>query len=318
MKLEEFYNQINKDVIEGFIHDKQEEHLTLEFKTVSKANFSNRDDRKNFAKLLSGFANSNGGITVWGVEATRNQEGIDCACGVKEIQSLSQFLSKLNEFTGSFVNPSIEGVEHRKIVTSGDKGFAVTIVPESDLGPHMAKGGEDRYYKRSGDSFYKMEHFDIEDMFGRRKKPKLSLFTIKRNVRVESTDSSGKMLESVTLFGLKNTGRGIAKYIHLNLKVNHPYLISPWGLNKAGIGLNSIRGPHGQFVRYFGDSNLVIHPNSYIEITAITRKFREGTIFIEDLTIDAEIRAEDMSVVQEKTTISGKDLLVKVISDIEN
>ena len=30
----------------------------------------------------------------------------------------------------------------------------------------MAKLGEDRYYKRSGDSFRKMEHFDLEDMFG--------------------------------------------------------------------------------------------------------------------------------------------------------
>lgn len=29
----------------------------------------------------------------------------------------------------------------------------------------MAKLEEDRYYKRSGDSFYRMEHFDLEDMF---------------------------------------------------------------------------------------------------------------------------------------------------------
>ena len=38
----------------------------------------------------------------------------------------------------------------------------------------MAKAGEDRYYKRSGASFYRMEHFDLEDMFGRRLKPKLN------------------------------------------------------------------------------------------------------------------------------------------------
>ena len=39
----------------------------------------------------------------------------------------------------------------------------------------MAKLGENRYYKRSGDSFYQMEHFDLEDMFGRRRKPKLKM-----------------------------------------------------------------------------------------------------------------------------------------------
>jgi hypothetical protein len=39
----------------------------------------------------------------------------------------------------------------------------------------MAKFGQDRYYKRSGDTFRRMEHFDLEDMFGRRPRPKLEL-----------------------------------------------------------------------------------------------------------------------------------------------
>jgi len=33
--------------------------------------------------------------------------------------------------------------------------------------------GEDRYYKRGGDRFYKMEPFDVADMFGRRRAPVL-------------------------------------------------------------------------------------------------------------------------------------------------
>jgi len=90
-------------------------------------------------------------------------------------QGLAGFLSTLNSLTGGAVNPDVPGVQHRIIESAPDAGFALTLVPASDRGPHMAKCGEDRYYKRSGSHFIKMEHFDIEDMFGRRAKPNLEV-----------------------------------------------------------------------------------------------------------------------------------------------
>ncbi len=142
-----------------FIHNGKQENLFLDFKTVSKATFS-RDDRKTLAKALSGFANSSGGLVIWGIDARKNDDGIDCACGKKEIESLSLFMSRINQLTGELVNPIVEGVDHKQIVSESDKGFAVTLIPASNSGPHMAKGSEDRYYKRSGDSFYRMEHYN--------------------------------------------------------------------------------------------------------------------------------------------------------------
>jgi hypothetical protein len=316
MDLKGFFNNINKETIDNFVKTNQEEHLTLEFKTVKNADFSDRNDRKNFAKSLSGFANSGGGIIVWGIDARPNQQGIDSACGTKDIEPLSMFVSKLNEFTGQFVNPFVDGIVHRKISTSDDKGFAATLVPESDAGPHMAKAGEDRYYKRSGGSFYRMEHFDIEDMFGRRKKPNLSLFTVLHDARVSSNGPQGKIYETHVVVGLKNTGRGIAKYIYFALTVNPPYQIYAWGVDRTGeIGLHSLWGPTAHFARYFGDANFVIHPNSNIDITAIVRKFGEHSINIEDLIIDAEIRAEGMMVVHDKRVFSGNDIIRKIASD---
>jgi AhpD family alkylhydroperoxidase len=117
---------------------------------------------------VSGFANSSGGIIVWGVDARKNAQDVDCAVGRKEIEPIKLFLSRLNALTGQAVSPIVDGIRHRAIETTENSGFAITLVPETESGPHMAKLGEDRYYKRSGDSFYKMEHFDLEDMFGRR------------------------------------------------------------------------------------------------------------------------------------------------------
>ena len=168
MKLLNSYNELSLEDINDFVSLKQEENLTLDFKTINNANLTNKDDKRNLAKSLSAFANSSGGLVIWGVEAKKNKKGIDCATGLKEIEDIRLFLSRLNEFTGMAVSPIVDDVRHRIIETSANKGIAITYIPESSSGPHMAKMGEDRYYKRSGDSFYRLEHFDLEDMFGRR------------------------------------------------------------------------------------------------------------------------------------------------------
>ena len=60
-------------VIDSFLRNGREEDLHLEFKTVSDNPF-NKDDRKNFAKALSGFGNSAGGLVIWGVEERASQD----------------------------------------------------------------------------------------------------------------------------------------------------------------------------------------------------------------------------------------------------
>jgi len=167
MNLTETFESLCANEVQEFIKLGQEENLHLDFKTVNNPNLGT-DDKRNLAKGLSGFANSSGGIIVWGVDARKSTQGIDCATAPAEIPNVKLFLSRLNTLTGDAVSPLVDGVRHKSIETTQGKGFAVTLVPESASGPHMAKLGEDRYYKRSGDSFYRMEHFDLEDMFGRR------------------------------------------------------------------------------------------------------------------------------------------------------
>lgn len=175
MNLLETFESLSVAQIHNFARSSQEETLHLEFKTVSKADMSGREDKQNLARAFSGFANSAGGVIVWGADARRNTEGVDCVAGIVEIPTLSLFVSRLGKLTGEAVLPRVDGIQHRAIPTTGGCGFAVTLVPESESGPHMAKLGEDRYFKRSGTSFYRMEHFDVADMFGRRRRARLSV-----------------------------------------------------------------------------------------------------------------------------------------------
>jgi len=312
MDMNNLFETFEMTKILGYIQNNQEENLNIEFKTVGNANLANRDDKENYAKALSGFANSDGGLVIWGILARKNNQGINCAVQLKEIEQLSLFLSRLNELEGQYVNPRIDGVRHKKIEADSNRGIAITLVPPSDIGPHMAKAGIDRYYKRSGDSFYRMEHFDIEDMFGRRKKPILSLYTsIKANL--QSSGPEGRMFEVHVIFGLKNEGRGLAKYIYLAVGVNLPYVVYEWGLDRtSNIGLRSLRSSTGSFVRFLGDSNLVIHSGSDIEISSIKRRIGEREQNIEDIRIDYEIRAEGMKEIKNRIIVKSEDIKEKI------
>src|SRR3954468_22159164 len=109
MDLAETFEQLGLTEIDDYLKRSQEEHLQLDFKTIKGANLASADDRRSFAKSLSGFANSAGGIIVWGVDARKNDQGIDCAVATSEIKQLRMLLSRLNEFTGQAVSPVVDG-----------------------------------------------------------------------------------------------------------------------------------------------------------------------------------------------------------------
>ena len=77
MSLTDTYAALDRAALEGFIANRQSEHLQLDFKTVNSASL-NREDRRTLAQAISGFANSSGGLVVWGVDARPNSERIDC------------------------------------------------------------------------------------------------------------------------------------------------------------------------------------------------------------------------------------------------
>jgi len=202
-------------------------------------------------------------------------------------------------------------VIHKKIEVSNDSGYVVTLIPQSDSGPHMAKAGEYRYYKRSGDSFYKMEHFDIEDMFGRRKKPELHLYT--ELVKLDPENGPREIIYNcAAIIGLENRGRGIAKYPYISVKVKKPYSIDHNGLYGSGhTGLPPLlRKPKENIYIFGGTSNNVIHPNTRLDITQVLIRINKTLLAdnIPSIFIEAEITAEGSKMIEEKQKISGEDI----------
>lgn len=295
MDLEKAFSELSLDDIDRYIAESQEENLNLDFKVINRSDLTHADDKKNLSKALSGFANSSGGIVIWGLDGRKNASGIDCAYGKKEIKPLSLFVSRLNELTGEGVYPPVAGVRHRPVPLSDDAGFAVTIVPESDSGPHMAKLGEDRYYKRSGDSFYRMEHYDVQDMFGRRRRPELKLNT--KLTFAGGGSSGGKKYVNVQVtYALENVGRGAAKAPLLALKIKSKHWLSQSGIDGNGnFGLDRLPHARGSLDHLFGGSSVtVIHPGTFREVCAISLRIDQDSPQAEDLVVDYLIASEDI------------------------
>jgi hypothetical protein len=253
--LEEIFEGLTTAQLLAFVDEHRIEDLTLDFKLAPK-NFDTPDERKVLAKAISGFANSSGGLIVWGIEAKRGPEDIDCAQQAVPLTQPEMFMSRLWTYSGSAVSPVVDGLRHRLVEGLGGP-FALTIVPESLVGPHMAKLGEDRYFKRSGDSFVKMEHFDVADMFGRRRRPQLSLVLHK--------EGPG----STILVSVRNDGRGIAKAPYQALDLPKGFRTSGYGFD--GNGSFGLRPIGRSYVRCFfgGDATSVIHVGQELIVTKL-------------------------------------------------
>lgn len=310
------YKTLNFDSIQELVQNQINEDLHLDFKTVKDPSI-NRDDRKNLAISLSGFANSDGGLIVWGVDARKNAEGVDVASAVKLIESFSLFKSRLINLVTDAVNPTVDGVDHNFIELENDRGIAITFVPASTSTPHMAKLGEDRYYKRSGDSFIRLEHFDLEDMFGRRQKPQLVL---EYRVVEFGNPHIQKGWKFSIIFSLKNQGRVPAKAPYLSLRVHHPFGLNPFGIDGNGNeGLKRIASARDRICwhSYGSNAGVIIHPHCTLDICSITASEIGPSSHPIDLNLLYEIAAENQLLTSKELTVSTVDL-IQMISDLRN
>jgi hypothetical protein len=206
VNLKTTFDAIEVAAVREWITSRRQEDLHLDFKQLRDSPEVTKDDRKNLAKAISGFANSDGGVIAWGVDARPDDTGIDAASGLVPLRSGKSILSKLLALTGQAATPIVDGVEHRLLTLGPDESLVLTLVPTSDGGPHMAGLGERRYYKRSGSAFYVMEHFDIADMFGRRRRPELRL-VLSPSVTARNSGPGGRSVELQILVSLHNRGR---------------------------------------------------------------------------------------------------------------
>lgn len=194
--------------VQQLIADAEEESLWLDFKELDPT-ISTPDSyvKDKLARALSGFANTEGGVLLYGISTKVGQKGIpDRAQKIVEINNVAGFRLALEKLASNLVDPVIDRVVVQEIPNPAcsDSGVVAVYVPQSDGGPHrvvkVSAEINERYYMRTTTEFVSMPHALLADRFGRRASPRLELQM--RYIRINPTQIE---------FRLVNWGRGAAR-----------------------------------------------------------------------------------------------------------
>lgn len=277
------------------------ERFHVEFKEKSDrrgAKLSD-DDKKNLAKAISGFANSGGGVLIWGIE--------NSTIAPKPITDIQKLVAALLSLAPQTIEPVVPGIDGDWIPAdtgNPSEGFGILYVPESSLPPHRVllkyDGVKDHYFVRSGESFVIASHIHLEDMFGRRPHPELKFVA-----------KFGQRGAAAIIAGIKNVGRGIAKFPFLSIEVEHPYVISEYGLDGNGhpglpILVQDTRTSYRE--SFGGSASIVVYPDSELNVTMIRfdRHYSiNPTAPIPDLEIRYSICCEGTQMLKGEERIHG-------------
>jgi hypothetical protein len=121
----------------------------LEFKGQPQPN----DVLKIWSAAVSGFANTEGGVIVWGIDCRRT-EGVDAASGLALLDDPLALKSVLQTNINNTTDPPVQGIDIEVVAGPGGEGFLVCFIPESTNKPHRSEQQKNKPYMiRCGDSF---------------------------------------------------------------------------------------------------------------------------------------------------------------------
>lgn len=176
--------------LDELIGDREPESLFLDFKRSPQDGQSKNlalEDNKNLAKAISGFANSSGGVIVWGVDCRRDSSTGNEIAEKHPLVDASGFNTKLQAAISRTTIPAHPGVQVLFFDEPGHSpsGYVVVYVPQSHIGP-IRSVATNHYHIRTGSDFGVVPHDVLAGMFGRAPQPSADLNIISHPVRLDS------------------------------------------------------------------------------------------------------------------------------------
>jgi hypothetical protein len=155
--------------LEKLIADDVQESLTLDYK-ASPALSKQDKGRNEISKDVSAFANSAGGMIVYGItEKSQHPEAIDEGADDAVISR-----EWLEQTINSTIQPRVQGIVIRQIaLVEGRSAYVIEIPQATSLAPHQAN--DQKYYRRFNFQSVAMADYEIRDTLKRATTPDLFL-----------------------------------------------------------------------------------------------------------------------------------------------
>jgi len=154
-------SDLNEIKIKELIDNEVEEDLHLDYKACDA--LKKTDEKRNeISKDVSSFANSDGGLIIYGVVEKDNKPfKIDNGFNPSEISK-----EWIDQVINSKISPKIENVRIIPINLSKSSNLIYVIdIPKSNRCPHQSS--DKRFYKRSNSRSVPMEEYEIRELYYR-------------------------------------------------------------------------------------------------------------------------------------------------------
>lgn len=281
--------------IQKLIDRRIEEDRYLEYKAA--------DILKNPSKLsewVSAFLNAEGGLIIIGVH--EDKEKTEDRIYERVLPTRIGFVGaeypkeRVEQLIFSNIRSSSKPAINIYPVRDGadpSKAIYLVEIPQEDNPPYQA--ADHKYYRRLNVTKYPMEHYEIAEFFGRRRKPFLTLILELINVKIEDP-----LYQFTLRFLLQNVGKAIAKYTKVTTSFENLEIVYTEGNVRRIDDLRQT--PSIQHIDNVG----VIHPGkSRVRIADVTLKVKAIN---EPVTIDYDVICDDMELFEDKYSF-GVDLL---------
>lgn len=154
--------------INNLIINEVEENIHLDYKAAGALDKKDEKKRTEITKDISAFANSDGGIIVYGISEIDHRP--------KEISPVDGrvYTKEWLENVIQQIQPRIEDLNIYPIrVDDIGQSIYVVKIPRSRNAPHMAR--DKRYYKRFNFKSEPMEDYEVKDLYNRVSTPKIKI-----------------------------------------------------------------------------------------------------------------------------------------------
>ena len=233
----------SREDLEKLIAYQVPEDVHLEYKQSKAIDHKSRNE---IAKDVSAFANSDGGIIVYGVVENEHlpasiDYGVDHQIYTREW---------LDQVIRSNITPRVDGLTIAQIPLSKDRSAYSILIPKSCRGPHQAPSKH--YYKRYNFTSAPMEDYEINDVRQRRR-------TVLPLVNIDVRIRPGALIYLV----VSNTGGAPAEDVSFEFPENFAWLSTLAKPNIFSRGIKSLV-PGKEFPFFYSQFIEIVNDGSQI------------------------------------------------------